>query len=56
MDTKQAITAAINLLGTIEVKGKENLDRLLASIILLENTRDALNQEGEKTDAADQHH
>lgn len=53
MDIRQAVEIVVRTLGMVEVRGVENLDRLLASIKVLEKVRDALNQEGEKKDATD---
>lgn len=55
MDILQALSAVINTLGSVEVRGKDNLDRLLGSIITVEKVRDALKeaQKGAGADATD---
>lgn len=42
MDILQALNAVIKTLGSVEVRGKDNLDKLLGSIITVEKVRDAL--------------
>lgn len=54
MNIKEAIAAVIRTLETVEVKGRRNLDALLASINVLENIMTEM-ERGE-SDAADEHH
>lgn len=52
MNTKEAIAAVIRTLETVEVKGRRNLDALLASIKVLESIKTDM-ERGEGDDAAD---
>ena len=54
MDIKAAIASVIRTLGTVEVKGRANLDHLLSSIIMLEQLMADI--ERGDADAADEHH
>lgn len=40
------LVSIINTLNTIEIKGRENLNRMLGSIMLLEKMVESINQEG----------
>lgn len=42
---KNNLISVINTLNTIEIKGRENMNRLLGSIILLEKVVEGINQE-----------
>jgi hypothetical protein len=55
MDIFKALEAVTNTLGNVEVKGRDNLDKLLGSIIMIEKVRDALRdaQKGAENDATD---
>lgn len=44
MGILEAIQTIRNTLGTIEVKGRDNLDRLLACIVLVEKMEAALTE------------
>lgn len=41
-ELKQNLQMALNTLNTIEVRGRQNLDRLLATIMVLEKTVSAI--------------
>lgn len=47
------IQGIINTLNTIEVRGKDNLDKLLGCILLLENIQQKINNNSEKDSDAD---
>ena len=47
MDINQRIRAVINTLCQVEVKGRQNLDFLLACIKALENLLQELNERGD---------
>ena len=55
MDILQALNAVIKTLGCVEVRGRDNLDRLLGSIITAEKIRDAL-KDAQKGAAQDGSH
>ena len=54
MNVLQALSAVIDALGHIEVKGKENINTLLGAIVTVEKIRDALTApKGEESNATD---
>ena len=48
---ERIINRVIYTLGTVEVKGKENLDALLGCILALEQLKAKLSKEGDNVDA-----
>ena len=42
---KNNLVSIINTLNTIEIKGRENMNRMLGSIMLLEKIAESINQE-----------